>query len=177
MSNPIPGVNPIIEASGRWVGFHNLLIARCSELLNAVLPPQYAAFVEERLELIKNPEPPRSRRPDLSVAQSEYADVSSGAVAFRSHIEPAVLTLPDLEEVPEAYIDIRSLPEQQIVTSVEILSPSNKSPAGRGEYWAKRAALLRQAVHLVEIDLLLGGRRLEVVEPLPPGDFFGRQPR
>jgi hypothetical protein len=48
-----PGVNPFIEASGRWTGFHNLLIARCSELLNETLPPNYAAFVVDRLEVVE----------------------------------------------------------------------------------------------------------------------------
>jgi hypothetical protein len=31
---------------------------------------------------------------------------------------------------------------------------------------------LHQNVHLVELDLLLGGRRLPLRDPLPPGDFF-----
>ena len=42
--------------------------------------------------------------------------------------------------------------------------------------------LVRQSVHLIEIDFLLGGRRLPMAAPLPPGDFYafvarsGRRP-
>jgi hypothetical protein len=38
------------------------------------------------------------------------------------------------------------------------------------EYLAKRRALIYQKVHLVELDLLLGGRRVQ--EPLPPADYY-----
>jgi hypothetical protein len=36
----------------------------------------------------------------------------------------------------------------------------------------KRRSLLRQKIHLVELDLLLGGRRLPMDLPLPAGDYF-----
>jgi Protein of unknown function (DUF4058) len=32
--------------------------------------------------------------------------------------------------------------------------------------------LIRQKIHLVELDLLLGGRRLRMSVPLPAGDYF-----
>jgi hypothetical protein len=85
---------------------------------------------------------------------------------------PVALTLPKYDENPEAYIDIRTYPDRELVTSIEILSPSNKSPTGHGEYLTKRAAMIRQDINLVEIDLLLQGRRLPFREPLPPGDFY-----
>ena len=37
---------------------------------------------------------------------------------------------------------------------------------------AKRKAILLQKVHLVELDLLVGGNRLPLSEPLPVGDYF-----
>jgi hypothetical protein len=57
------------------------------------------------------------------------------------------------------------------VTVIEILSPTNKTGLGRGQYLQKRRELLDQPVHLVEIDLLLGGRRLPMGGPLPAGDY------
>jgi hypothetical protein len=41
-------MNPYIEASGRWPGFHNAMITYSSKLLNAVLPPNYANFAMMR---------------------------------------------------------------------------------------------------------------------------------
>jgi hypothetical protein len=58
------------------------------------------------------------------------------------------------------------------VTVIEILSPTNKSGLGRGEYLHKRRQFLDQPVHLVEIDLLLRGLRLPMGAALPPGDYF-----
>jgi hypothetical protein len=54
---------------------------------------------------------------------------------------------------------------------IEILSPTNKAGEGFSKYLRKRRATIRQKVHLVEIDLLLGGERLPMAEPLPPGDY------
>jgi hypothetical protein len=76
------------------------------------------------------------------------------------------------EEVRESAIRIVRYPERELVTHVELLSPSNKRNPGRGEYDAKRVALLHQRINLVEIDLLLAGERLETVEPLPAGDYY-----
>ena len=176
MANPFPGVNPYVEVSGRWLGFHNVLIADLSKALNRVLPDNYMAVVEERLELsVDDPgdEPHRQRRrPDVSVVRDLYSAPAAGTgSAAVLDVAPAVLTLTSYEELPESYIDIRSVPDDELVTSVELLSPTNKIAPGRGQYWAKRAGLLRGAAGLVEIDLLLGGRRPEVREPMPAGDF------
>lgn len=76
------------------------------------------------------------------------------------------------EESRESFIKIVQLPQRTLVAVLELLSPSNKEGAGRIEYLAKRNALLLQDVHLVELDLLLGGRRLPLREPLPPADYF-----
>jgi hypothetical protein len=58
------------------------------------------------------------------------------------------------------------------VAVLELLSPANKEQPGRTEYLAKRNALLYQQVHLVELDLLRGGRRPPLAKPLPPGDCY-----
>jgi hypothetical protein len=165
-------MDPYIEMSDLWTGFHNALITYCSAQLNAVLPQNYTAFIEKRVELVEtSDEPSRHRKPDIAVAR-DIESQRGGGTAVLPDIEPATLTLPEFEESPEAYIDIRTFPEGELIASIEILSPSNKSSSGHGEYWTKRAAMIRQGVHLVEIDLLLEGRRLPVMEPLPEGDFF-----
>ena len=55
---------------------------------------------------------------------------------------------------------------------IEILSRSNKSGLGRGQYLQKRRELLDQPVHLVEVDLLLGGKRLPMGGRLPAGEYY-----
>jgi hypothetical protein len=176
MPSPFPGVDPFIEISGRWVGFHNMLIANCTALLNARLPDHYAAIPDERVELVDLSDGPsrRQRRPDIAVARELGAtkDFRGSASAVATELAPTTVRLPDYDEIPEAYIEIVSVPDQELVTSIEILSPTNKSRADGGDYLAKRAAVLCRGVNLVEIDLLLGGDRLPAMDPLPPGDFY-----
>ena len=55
----------------------------------------------------------------------------------------------------ERYIEILHRPERALVAVLELLSPTNKEEPGRSDYLAKRRALLRHRVHLVELDLLI----------------------
>jgi hypothetical protein len=58
------------------------------------------------------------------------------------------------------------------VTVIELLSPTNKRGDGHLQYLIKRNAFLNTRVHLVEIDLLIGGQRLPLKDALPHGHYF-----
>ena len=58
------------------------------------------------------------------------------------------------------------------MTTLELLSPANKREPGRTEYCSKAQCLTAQKIHLFELDLLLGGQRLPLGGPLPPGDGY-----
>jgi hypothetical protein len=77
-----------------------------------------------------------------------------------------------VEEARQARIRILHRPDRSLVTVVEMLSPANEAGDGFADFCAKRLAILRRKVHLVELDLLLGGRRLPLSKPLPPGDYY-----
>jgi hypothetical protein len=66
------------------------------------------------------------------------------------------LEMQDVERVP--YLEIRDRRHRELVTVVAMLSPSNKRGEDRQQYLTKRDELLRSSAHLVEIDLLRGGR-------------------
>jgi hypothetical protein len=73
--------------------------------------------------------------------------------------------LPDgflarIEEACQRLVEIVALgAPEQVVTAIEVLSPSNKTPGdGREEYRRKQARYLRSTVHLLEIDLLRAGK-------------------
>src|SRR5262249_3912993 len=71
-------------------------------------------------------------------------------------------------------IDIFELePERRLVTSIEVLSPSNKKKGSEGwnQYLRKRQALLLGKANLVEIDLLRGGSRLPMLDPRPESPY------
>jgi hypothetical protein len=112
---------------------------------------------------------PRARRPSPSLGTdvAAVAAASEGeAVDLRAFIE---------EEFVENFIDIFELkPERRLVTSIEVLSPSNKARASKGwkRYRRKRQALLLGKANLVEIDLLRGGTRMPMLDPLPKSPYY-----
>jgi len=70
------------------------------------------------------------------------------------------------------YVEIRDRRNRELVTVIELLSPTNKRPGpDREQYLAKRRQLFASNVHLVEIDLLRGGPRLPL-EDLPDCDYY-----
>jgi Protein of unknown function (DUF4058) len=70
------------------------------------------------------------------------------------------------EEVTERYLEIRTVPEQQVITVIEIVSPSNKlSREGHMQYESKRLKVLGSLTHLVEIDLLRAGQPFPMKAP------------
>jgi hypothetical protein len=77
-----------------------------------------------------------------------------------------------LDPTRESYIEILHQPDRTLVAVLELLSPANKENPGRAHYLVRRDALLVQQIHLIELDLLLGGTRLPFRKPLPPGDYY-----
>jgi hypothetical protein len=80
--------------------------------------------------------------------------------------------LPVPESIPHLTVEIRDVTGRELVTAIEVLSPTNKRGEGRQEYLAKRRRILLSNAHLVEIDLLRSGRRVPMREPLPRYPYF-----
>jgi hypothetical protein len=65
----------------------------------------------------------------------------------------------DVEEL--SFLEVRDRHNRQLITVLELLSPSNKRPGDdRRQYLLKRNQLLASSVNFVEIDLLRGWGRL-----------------
>jgi hypothetical protein len=174
MRSPFPGVDPYVEATHRWPDFHQSFITYLRDTLLDTLPEHYEVRIDERLSLTElMVEDVAVRRPDVTVirtthpAPHQQLSAPGAAVA-----EPVRLPTVISETFPEAYLKVLHRPDESVVTVIELLSPANKTDAGRGEYLVKRNALLKQPIHLVELDLLLGGQRLPMRRPLPVGDFY-----
>src|SRR5919109_172901 len=50
--SPFPGMDPFIEACGRWSGFHAKLIAALEETLSRVVPERYFVDIGERFYVV-----------------------------------------------------------------------------------------------------------------------------
>jgi hypothetical protein len=178
MPSPFPGMDPYLEDPAVWRDFHTDFLANVRAALNAALPESYSAQIEEAVRIVQfDPPAERATNPDVTVTRDPSRDASAWPVSAPADgggvavLEPVTLDLPDAVEVRDRWVEVRHLPGRELVTVIELLSPTNKSD-GRDEYLAKRLAFLKQPVHVVEIDLLLGGRRLPMSTPLPAGDYF-----
>ena len=177
MPSPFPGMDPFIEGQV-WEDFHHAFIESIREALTVHVRPRYVVRVEVRVYLEHmTDEPPPQMLPDVAVLDpfDPYGSPGlQGGVAVMTAIEPVVMTLPMPEERREAFLLITKRQDAEVVTALELLSPTNKRAGsdGRREYLAKRETVLRSAAHLVELDLLRAGERLPTIEPLPPADYY-----
>jgi hypothetical protein len=168
-------MDPYLEGQMFWPDFHARFIPNCCDALADRLPDHYEVRIDERVSLVDVPSHRNVQRlePDMAISQSQprpsASPTSPGAVAT---LEPITIPLILEEERTETYIEILHRPERNLIAVLEVLSPSNKEDPGYSSYLAKRNGLLHHHVHLVEIDLLLAGRRLELQRPLPPGDYY-----
>jgi hypothetical protein len=88
-----------------------------------------------------------------------------GGVAVATRTQPIVVRVPH-DERHESFVEIFVRKgEQRLVTHVELLSWANKSPGehGRDLYLRKQREILTSKAHLVEIDLLRGGKHTTAV--------------
>jgi hypothetical protein len=144
MPSPFPGMNPYFEQTDLWPDFHIEFLSALRRLLAPQVSPKYIVQLEEHIDIH-----------DLSLVQSEGGGLAQTALGLLE--APAEVWLPeqDVEKVP--YLEVRDRQGRELVTVIELLSPSNKRAGDdREQYLAKRRALLRSPVHLVEIDLLRG---------------------
>lgn len=174
MAHSFKGIDPYLEAQGYWRDFHNRFLTYCAEFLADALPTNYEARIDEQMTLLSSGFEEVALRkaiPDVGILRSGQGEPAAAPGGIAT-LEPITIELPVLEEVREAWIEIYRHPGRELVTVIELLSPSNKEQPGRELYLAKRSALLVQQVHLVELDLLLSGQRLPMRRPLPNGDYY-----
>jgi hypothetical protein len=167
MPSPFPGMDPYIEMTG-WTNFHTNLAVELQRRINPLVLPRYVANVEERIYM-ETQYPERTIIPDISVSRSGSSGFTGGdsgtAVA---ELEPGAYVAAMPGEQIEHFVEVRDTSRNEVVTIIEILSPSNKHRGSDGfrEYRRKWLDVLRSPVHLVEIDLLRAGERPATTQPL-----------
>lgn len=156
MPSPFPGMDPYLEA--HWRDVHASLVIYTRDALQGVLPGSLRARVEERVLLegsegILN----RSLAPDVRVVEYpplEKRFAKSPPEPGLSLAEP-ILVEAEMEPATETFIEIIDRESgNRVVTVIEFLSPTNKSPGpGREQYQRKQQELCSSDTNLVEIDL------------------------
>ncbi len=172
MPSPFPGMDPYLEGS-LWLSVHTPLAVEFVRQLTPRLRPRYMALTTRRYVMDVLEESATSIEgiyPDVSVLRA--GDGEAGALG--GHAYPSVVQMTTLmpEAIPQTSVEIRQTGTRQLVTVIEILSPTNKQGDGRDEYLAKRNRLLLSKAHLMEVELLRRGRRVPMREPMPPVPYF-----
>ncbi len=150
MTSPFPGMDPYLEGE-MWVEFQHTFVHHISQQLMPFVRPKYVALL----------------------AKCAYTEPV--AVASNHKVGVDWTDLPEsfiVDEVPVLSIEIRDIAERRLVTLIEILSPVNKRGQGAREYGERRLELMQTATHLLEIDLLTQGQRLQLLGQLPPAPYY-----
>lgn len=163
MPSPFPGMDPYLEDPTIWPDFHNSLASHIRDALNGNLPEPYYAQLEVRSEVgLFDEEQRHVIIPDIGVREIESRRNGGVAVAEpRAELSSSVEILLEDEPVELCSVDVHDARTHQLVTLIEILSPSNKrAGTDRDNFLRKRVEILQSDASLVEIDLLRKGIRL-----------------
>lgn len=161
MKSPFPGMDPYLER--HWLDVHTALIGEVRRALNRVLPADLVARAEERVAIESDEDRLRRIGPDVRVFSPSTADPEEGAEGGVV-IEAPYKLVVELDPIIER--SIRIIDEGgELVTVVEILSPTDKRSPGLEAYRDRRTELLGAGVHVVEIDLVRAGDWRAVMRP------------
>ena len=175
MPSPFPGMDPFLEDPEEFGDLHDSLIFTIRARLQAQLPAGYFARMARRTwvesggvtvtsgkpdvgvetELLRTDDPRRNGRPAAAVAEPRTRYVVRASGPFELELK---------ENFLEVFQTTRA-GTRRLVTSLEVLSPTNKKPghACQAQFLRKQRELRARGVALVEIDLLRGGRHSTAV--------------
>lgn len=175
MPSPFPGMDPWLEEPDAWLGFHDLMVVKTVEVLQPILRPMgYYVDSGERAWLGRAG---RFVRPDVVALRTRSPARPSGGMIVAQPDAPVRIARATVE-IREPYVEIFRTSSHQLVTSIEFVSPTNKSTTKGRRLYVKKQRELRQAgIHLVEVDLLRTGRFIldvppSIVESLKPWDYL-----
>lgn len=178
MTSPFPGMDPYLEGE-MFQEFHETLAGQIRAQLIPKLRPKYVALLAKRYVMDRSALsifdiPPRTFYPDVHVVKTpDHERVPEAGNAGTAIADPPVeLPSPVFEEVPLLSVEIRDVAERRLVTLIEVLSPANKYGEGVRDYAERRMDLMQSSTHLLEIDLLRGGTRIQLVGEPPPAAYY-----
>lgn len=156
-TNFLPGMNPYLQA--RWPDAHTRLIAYIGDALNDRLPNDLAVIAEETITIDVEEETNVRMRADVAVVEQPRIRFPD-SIPADSETLTLELAQPETVRVSTTrrWLEVRDV-DNHLVTVIELLSPSNKTPMASQNLAARHARLIRNGVNVVEIDLIRGGFR------------------
>ncbi|MCB0062385.1 MAG: DUF4058 family protein [Caldilineaceae bacterium] len=143
--SPFPGMDPFLEGE-MWTEFQHTLTHHVSQQLIPLIRPKYVALLAKR---------------------------HCAETAVSADVEPPNQTQRSLmDHTPILTVEVRDVAERRLVTLIEILSPVNKRGQGFRDYSERRLELMQTATHILEIDLLTQGQRIQLIGQLPTASYY-----
>jgi hypothetical protein len=167
MKSPFPGMDPYLER--KWGEVHTSLIVYARNQLNAQLPDDLQATIEQYVAVQVDDEYSHSLRPDMHVVEQSgpRSQTVKGDVTVA---EPLVLPMIPRAERHVSIVDSGG----KVITAIEFVSPWNKvGIKGQEKYARKQTNYLAAGINLVEIDLVRQGSYVLVA----PDDLIPEQLR
>jgi len=164
-------MNPYLEQEDLWQDFHDSMIPAIRDAVAPQVRPEYIVKIEQQI-FIHEPDANELiffGKGDVGLTRRQVR-IRTGSTAL-AMTAPARIRIPSIEFEKHPFLEIRDRKNRELVTVLELLSPTNKKNGpDREQYLAKRGKLLRGNVHFIEIDLLRGWPRMPM-EPESACDY------
>jgi hypothetical protein len=173
-TTPFPGMDPYLEDPGIWPDFHITLIVAMRAELNASLPAGYVASADRHV-WIEDPEDQidKWRDSDVFVSKEQLKTKRTRTKGKVAVVEPRTIYLPAQDRKGKPFLKITDSLDRRVITVVELLSPSNKTPGDdRNSYLEKREEYLSSGVNLIEVNLLRKGKTPPLGDEPPLADYY-----
>lgn len=146
-SNPFPGMNPYLENPTRWPGVQFILVSHLQRQLTRHLPPGFVSRVQKRgVETVPSTATPQH------TAEAAMEALATGTRA------PEAATRMYMRHLSLEVRDCRD-GIARVVAHIEVVSPTIKEQGrARVAHQQRQAERMNCDVHLLEIDLLRGGK-------------------
>lgn len=167
MPSPFPGMDPYLEDPSEWRSVHMGLLYAIHAELNLVLPEGVRARMDQYVWVREDGGDER-RRPDVFIPKPRTGGGASTIIAEHVSAPTVRGTLPRGRKRIHRRVQIVTGRGEQVLTVLEVVSPSNKAGGDDGEAYAQKRREYLGSVNFVEIDLLRAGGRRALGRPEPP---------
>src|SRR4051812_28636890 len=137
MHSPFPGMDPWLEHPHGWGGVHTRLITRSADFLQPQLAQLgYFVDIEERVYIEASE---REVVPDLVIEPAlPFRNGRVKHAAVLDADDPILVPSSSEQEIHERFLQISTIAGRELVTQIEVISPTNKkSKRGRELYIQK----------------------------------------
>jgi hypothetical protein len=170
--SPFPGMDPFLEERTKWSGVHARLIVAISDQLAEKVAPAFYVDIEQRVYIV-SPDDPHERQqivPDVYLIkeqQTQYAQPAASTI-----VTPTLVELGYDLEIRDRYLQIRDAENHEVITTIELLSPFNKTIGAQGyeAFQQNRRQVMASKTHWLEVDLLRAGER--PAEVMGQSDYY-----